>query len=351
MLHREYLSVGKKIHTRAEEPSRDCDVPVMRSKPEPACYACGSPGAPRYPELSDQLFSAKGKWSLSKCASENCGLLWLDPMPLEEDLRLAYQDYYTHWDTMRPAPVRALRFLYRMVTGAGLMLIGIPIERRKIQRMLLDTMHVGSLLDVGCGSGAFLAMMKKRGWSVMGVDVDPAAIAVARNTHGLDVHEGNVATLLARNMTFDVITASHVIEHIPDPVGFLTQCRELLRPGGRIVLRTPNGHSFGLRRYGSAWRDLDPPRHLHIFTTSALENCAQKAGLRISTCLTSSAIAESTLVASRFIARRGRFRHAELTSFERMEMWLVQPFLALRAKIAWFRDRQSGEEICAVLTR
>jgi len=323
---------------------------IMRARPQAACYVCGALGTLLYRNLTDSLFGAPGAWSMRRCSSERCGLIWLDPMPIEDDLHLAYQEYYTHGEAEKSARYRAGRLLYRLASDAILATVGIPMERRRAKLMFLGDARPGKVLDVGCGNGEFLVAMRKRGWRVTGLDVDPAAVATARSAHGLEVHLGTVGSLLSKGLTFDAITASHVIEHVPDPVEFLTHCRQLLRAGGLLVLRTPNAQSFGLRRYGSAWRDLDPPRHLHIFTASALAECAARAGFVLSRCFTSAASADTILSASRCIARRGSFRESELAPSEKLSNWLVRPALALRAKLAWLRERSSGEEICAVLS-
>ena len=60
------------------------------------CFLCGRPGTVVYQRLCDRIFGAPGEWSLKKCPAKDCGLVWLDPMPTEEDILKAYQDYYTH---------------------------------------------------------------------------------------------------------------------------------------------------------------------------------------------------------------------------------------------------------------
>jgi SAM-dependent methyltransferase len=303
-----------------------------------------------YGDLRDDLFSAPGTWALKKCPASACGVLWLDPMPVPEDLFLAYREYYTHGDPGKSFLHRLGKRAYALLTDAVLSIAGIPAERKRAELMFVGDGTPGTLLDVGCGHGTFLAAMAKRGWKVMGVDFDPAAIEAARSVHGLDVHVGTVDTIVERGATFDVVTASHVIEHVPDPVKFLAQCRQLLRPGGRVVLKTPNAESFGSRRYGRAWRGLEPPRHLHIFTIAALEACARQAGFAGGYSFTSSAGADGILAASRFLARNQSFRPHELSRMEGAEFRLMRPLLALHAKFAWLRDKTSGEELCAVLT-
>lgn len=322
---------------------------TIRSRAVQSCYVCGSPGTLIYGELTDSFFSAPGVWSFRKCAKEECGLIWLDPVPLEEDLHLAYEEYYTHGVTQRSVLHGIASTAYGLGTGALLSLLGIPQERRRSQRMFVSERGPGSLLDVGCGSGVLLARMQKRGWKVTGIDVDPAAVETAKQKYGVDAHAGVPADLVAKGRTFDIITSDHVIEHVVDPIDFLRQCRRLLHPGGRLVLKTPNAKSFGLKRYGGAWWGLDPPRHLRIFTVAALRQCAQQAGFTQVSSFTSSANADRIMGASRIIARLGKFEEMAVPRTEKIRSWLVRPILALRARIAWFMDDSSGEEICAVL--
>jgi hypothetical protein len=68
----------------------------MRTKPRPNCILCGKSGAVEYDGLVDPFFGAPGVWSFKKCIDDNCGLMWLDPAPVEEDLHLAYKRYFTH---------------------------------------------------------------------------------------------------------------------------------------------------------------------------------------------------------------------------------------------------------------
>ena len=65
---------------------------------------------------------------------------------------------------------------------------------------------------------------------------------------------------------FDAVTMSHVIEHVPDPVAFLDKCRRVLRPGGRLVLSTPNVRSLGHKRFRQSWRGLEPPARYSKYT-------------------------------------------------------------------------------------
>src|SRR6185437_6809996 len=90
---------------------------AMRAAARPRCDVCGSAGEPLYRGLSDGMFYAAGSWSVSRCCNGNCGLLWLDPMPLAEDLPAAYESYYTHGEPAKTGIYRAGKVLYSLLAG------------------------------------------------------------------------------------------------------------------------------------------------------------------------------------------------------------------------------------------
>jgi 2-polyprenyl-3-methyl-5-hydroxy-6-metoxy-1,4-benzoquinol methylase len=322
---------------------------VIREVARPACTACGRAGAPLYDGLHDKLFEAPGAWSMVKCTNPACAMLWLNPAPHPDDLPLLYQGYYTHGDEVSSGVLRAARTLHRLIVNFLLAPLGIPLEQARARRMFIDRKPPGSLLDIGCGDGRFLSVMARRGWRVAGVDFDAAAVAQARELRKLDVQVGTAASQAAAGEKYDRVTASHVIEHVAEPREFLRHCRQLLTPDGRIVLRTPNARSFGHRRYGAAWRGLEPPRHLQLFTLSALSSCAQQAGLRVESAFTTIAEAEAILIVSHFLRRRGACRLADFSIVDLLEWSLVGPWLAARARWAWWADRSCGEELYVIL--
>jgi SAM-dependent methyltransferase len=114
-----------------------------------------------------------------------------------------------------------------------------------------------------------------------GIDFDANATESGHKKYGLDLIAGDFQTADFDSGGFDAVTLSHVIEHVPDPVACLDKCRQILKPGGRVVLLTPNFLSLGHHRFGRDWRGLEPPRHLHIFSPDALAECARRAGLTV----------------------------------------------------------------------
>jgi len=138
------------------------------------------------------------------------------------------------------------------------------------------------LLDVGCATGDFVVEARERGVVAHGVDVAADAVAVARSRN-LPVEQGRVEEVAGG--PFDVVHASHVLEHVPDVRAFVRAVVRLLVPGGSVVLEVPNEFDEAitvLRRAGGrrAPARLDAP-HLHYFTTTSLRHLLVGAGLRV----------------------------------------------------------------------
>lgn len=257
----------------------------------PFCPICGS--AERsllYKGLTDRVFCvADGTWDLYRCAG--CASAWLDPRPTPSSIGRAYESYYTHLaeDDAAMLPKSALvRQLHAWqndyknaryglqrkpcsVGGRWLVPL-VPSLRAKADaqcRHLPPPSGGERLLDVGFGSGAFLKIASEMGWHAEGIDFDPKAVEVAR-ARGLNVSCASADELAAQEHHYDVITISHVIEHVHAPMALLRNLYRILKPGGLLWLDTPNLSSYGARRFGPDWRGLEPPRHLALFTPQSL---------------------------------------------------------------------------------
>jgi len=295
----------------------------MRTERRPHCVACGARGVPAYARLRDRLFSAPGEWTLVRCPNKDCGTLWLDPMPKAEDLGEAYTDYYTHGETGDRRLSRAKQAYLvgtygpkgASATGSRIVdrILSVLFAVRIRRRMELDdtVFHLRKgegrqrVLDIGCGSGGAMVLLSKLGWETVGVEFDRKAADVGR-AKGLTIHDGDVADQHFDDSSFDAVVLSHVIEHLPEPGRTLAECHRILKPGGTLVMLTPNADGLSHRLYGANWRALEPPRHLHIFTAEAMTSVVSNAGFAHVEVTTSACGADRITMASEALRKKGR---------------------------------------------
>jgi SAM-dependent methyltransferase len=140
----------------------------------------------------------------------------------------------------------------------------------------------GSLLEVGCGSGMYLGLMKALGWKrVVGVDFSPTAIRRVKESPGIEAYCGQLADVGFEAGSFDAVSLSHTLEHVPDPVSFLCEVRRILKPNGRLAIVVPNVGSYVSQLYGPYWYHLDAPRHQVNFSRRTLALALEKSGFQI----------------------------------------------------------------------
>jgi ubiquinone/menaquinone biosynthesis C-methylase UbiE len=161
-----------------------------------------------------------------------------------------------------------------------------------------------------------LERMKSLGWHVEGVDVDSQAVELARR-RGLKVHGGMLQSRNYPDACFDAIGMIHLIEHVHDPLELLRECYRILKPGGRLVIVTPNMKSRGHRTFGECYLPLDPPRHLHLFNPKNLGNALAGAGFTVDSLKTTARDANGIYQAYRAIKTKGRY---VMGSFESDQM-------------------------------
>lgn len=286
-------------------------------------------------------------------------------MPLEEDIHAAYDHYYTHSDVQRGYG----SLLFRLFTAAkrGYLartygyrreevsivqwlagwLIQLHPGRRAVfdfNVMWLRPVDGGRLLDVGCGSGELLRFMQDLGWSAEGVDFDAEAAKNAA-AKSVCVHVGSLESQKLTEGTFDAITMSHFIEHVHQPRRLIEECRRILKPGGYLVVVTPNSESLGHRLYRENWMHLDPPRHLHLFNKRTLRKLAEGEGFTVVEIFTSIRDAYGMFLGSHSIRRTGAYDMGAVQPL-RLRLWArameFAEWLATRIEV------NAGEEVVLI---
>lgn len=223
-----------------------------------ACNLCG--------RTSWETLETVGATRVVRC---RCGLVFVTPPPPRAALEGAYDEsYYQPWTGEARNRER--------------------IWRRRLKQIEALGPGPSQLLDVGCGTGDFLALARASGWEVTGTELSPYAVKVAA-ARELHVFPGEVWETGLPPDRFDVATCWHVIEHVTDPKRVLEEIRRVLRPGGWLVLATPNLNDHIFRAAYRLARGRRPAlyeegeREVHLFHFSArpLRALVSAAGLEV----------------------------------------------------------------------
>ena len=234
----------------------------------PPCPLCG--GERRHIVLAagDRLDpSSRELYTVVRC--DECGLAFTDPRPTPEAIGRFYPESYGGID--QDGALAWLEQLYRRYQ-----------QREVVTWLAALRPQRGLLLDAGCGAGDLLAALRSDGWDTLGIEPSPSTADLARRRHGLEVVTGRFEEADLPAGSYDVVTLTSVVEHLPDPLEALRRARGLLRPDGLVaVLFVPRFDSSEAARFGHRWLALDLPRHLTHFTDETFQALAAAAGLRV----------------------------------------------------------------------
>ena len=136
----------------------------------------------------------------------------------------------------------------------------------------------GKLLDVGCGAGAVLDGVDNK-WEKYGVEVSKFASEIA-NEYGV-IFNGDLLSACYDSNSFDLVLVFHVIEHLPNPLQTLCEIRRILKPGGWLIIGTPDFDSGCARRFGDNFRLLHDQTHVSLFSNDSLQRMLNDYGFRV----------------------------------------------------------------------
>lgn len=225
------------------------------------CPVCGDPRSRDFLCPTDHTVSHE-HFPIRECLA--CGFCFTSPRPTQAQIGNYYlsPDYISH-----AAKATGFRdHIYHLV------------RHRTIQakhRLIKRTHPTGTVLDIGCGTGDFLAHLQAKGYAAMGVEVSPQARAIAQGKN-LDV----VPDLehIPPTGRFDVVTLWHVLEHLADPKGTLAKIHALANDGALLVIAVPDRTSWDAQHYGPDWAAWDVPRHLSHFRRQDLQRLLTNSG-------------------------------------------------------------------------
>jgi 2-polyprenyl-3-methyl-5-hydroxy-6-metoxy-1,4-benzoquinol methylase len=304
-------------------------------------------------DVPDAKYSVPGLWSFVRCTE--CRLVYL-----AETLADPSQGYPSAYSQHRRAgpvrvhrpwsPARDVRSAFlerqgyarlpRLVLPRPLVRVALAVPQVRLRAsyshpLLPRAVPGGAVLDLGCGNGRFLTVMRMLGWSVHGIEPDERSAEIAERSSGARIHTELDEQLYPAD-SFDLITMNHVLEHIDDPGAVLRRCFRLCRPGGLMGIVVPNWRSLGHRLFECSWYALEPPRHVVMYQPWTLARTLERAGFVVERIQTTSVREWATAFRRSWAFRTGR----------RAPRPLVLAWGALAA-LASVVDDEAGEEIVA----
>ena len=191
----------------------------------------------------------------------------LHPFPSEEELTKLYScgNYRTKTGKRFGSTIEFLIYLGRLR------------KRGRINQFV----KAGKVLDIGCGRGLFLDVMRRGGWDPIGTELNEKTAFYAIKTYGLKVLHGDIIQHKLPSQSLDAININQVLEHLKNPDQVIEESYRLLRKGGMLIISVPDLGSPQFAIGKKNWFLLDLPFHLFHFTEEGLENLLRKNDFKV----------------------------------------------------------------------
>ncbi len=207
----------------------------------------------------------QGNWSISRCS--DCRTSFTYPVPDNETLQRYYdEDYYGGAEDGKfVGIVEGIVRFFRL------------LRAKAVTRLIPQ----GPVLDIGCGRGVMLKLLKSWGHEVDGIELDTIAAVRARKNLNQKIFCSLEELSRCQRRQYQAVCLWHSLEHLPQPAKALDIAGGLLAPGGLLVISAPHMESLQSRLSGASWLHLDVPRHLVHFDMKRLAGFLQARGYRL----------------------------------------------------------------------
>lgn len=252
---------------------------MIRTQKVP-CSLCSSTDSIFIFDTRDRLHGIGDTFTYVRCGE--CGLVYMNPQVAHEDIEKLYPaDYAPHSKKGKGIGPKIASLYYQISKMPIIGYFPKQLMNVKIAGNIYRSLNRQSrILDVGCGSGAFLNSIRAdKGCEVYGVDISENAVGQAKSSFDLDIFKGTIIEAPFPQAHFDIITAWWYLEHIPDPDTTIAKMSSLLKDNGYCIIGVPNFESFNAKHFKDKWYHLDSPRHLCIWTPRTITRLLEKHNL------------------------------------------------------------------------
>jgi SAM-dependent methyltransferase len=257
------LGASHREPSRVVDPSGWTAFPLLHD-PGP-CPLCAASSLRSLHLYSNAKAAVSRALNLALIGCESCGIVFSHPLPTDDELDRFYSDQ-TGWEVRIPSVEAGIaqrlehkRVRYLLHVGALEHLIGEPAgEQRRV-------------LDFGCGIGAWLDVLKERGWETYGIEPGPRARAIAAREH-------TMLEAIPTEATFDLVIANHVLEHLRDPLEVTRALGAATKVGGHLYVSVPDLGRLPAHRSMSY---VANERHIFSYTSSSLRSLFALAGFEL----------------------------------------------------------------------
>ena len=201
-----------------------------------------------------------------------CSLVQINPQPREIEIQNRYGEDYLNYELANEDVFLQLQLL--ALKDAGFF---------DLEKELLDNASANNrpkVLDIGSALGTLLAKLRDNGWHPIGVEISEAQAEYSRSKYDLDIHTLKLSDNNFPDEHFNVLLASHLIEHLNDPSAFLGEAYRVLSPGGYIFITTPNISGLQAKLFKNKWRSAIFD-HLYLFSKKTLSSLLVKNGFKV----------------------------------------------------------------------
>jgi 2-polyprenyl-3-methyl-5-hydroxy-6-metoxy-1,4-benzoquinol methylase len=232
------------------------------------CPVCGSNQLHQVLTAKDFTVS-KEEFVILQC--NNCLLRFTQDIPDQQAIAPYYQSaaYISHSNTKKGI-VNRLYHIARIFTMSS---------KEAVVKKAVGK-PTGMMLDIGSGTGVFVKTMMKAGWDVIGIEPDEQARAFAMAQHKVDLSAANELFNLPYG-TYDAITMWHVLEHVHQLQEYVNHLKNLLAPGGKLIVAVPNYTSKDANTYKQHWAAYDVPRHLYHFSPTSVKALMEQHDMQV----------------------------------------------------------------------